>query len=194
MCLYQDMYLSFLRSVIVFVLDSDSSKTETLVGWLLLGLGAVMFFTDRNKVAVGIGAGAVSLFCFSDGLVTLYFEMLSNDLSIESFVSLMCGLLMLLGSVVMIFQKEARLGGSLCLYSFVVAAFYCIYQLINDNSIIELWNLSVCVASLSLFVWSYGYKSDASLSPIKQGLHVITYTVSCILVLLSTLAVVELFQ
>ena len=132
---------------------------------------------DRNKFAVAICAAAMSFPYITEGLSGVLGG-LQETFPVSAVISMVSGLLMLFSGVVILSQKEVRFGGSLCIYSIVIEWTYNIYRIVNEGMSVDLWHIFFGVATLSVFIWSYGYKSDAPIDNLKKILHIVTFVIA----------------
>ena len=160
----------------ILMFKDGISLLEQTVSISLLGIGLTVVIADRNKFAVGISAVAISVGYIIQGLAVLLGG-LQDGIPVPEIVSLLSGLLMLFGGIVIISQKEVRFGGSLSLYAVIVEWIFYIYQMINKSFAAEKWHIFFGVAAVCVFVWAYGYNSDDKPAGIKK----IFYIVTCLL-------------
>lgn len=163
----------------ILMFKDGISLLEQMVSISLLGIGLTVIVADRNKFAIGISAAALSLGYIVEGLAVLVGG-LQDGIPVPAIVSLLSGLLMLFGGIVIISQKEVRFGGSLSLYALVVEWLFYIYQMINKRFSVETWHIFFGIAAISVFIWAYGYNSDDKPKGIKKILHIVTYVLAAI--------------
>lgn len=163
----------------VLMFKDGISLLEQMVSISLLGIGLTVIVADRNKFAIGISAAALSLGYIIEGLAVLVGG-LQDGIPVPAIVSLLSGLLMLFGGIVIISQKEVRFGGSLSLYALVVEWLYYIYQMINKSFSVETWHIFFGIAAISVFIWAYGYNSDDKPKGIKKILHIVTFVLAAV--------------
>ena len=170
--------------VLAFILmfRDGISAVEQMVSIALLGIGASILLTDTNRIAVGASVLSLSLSYIVEGL-TVIIGGLQDGVPIPAVISLLSGLLLLFGGIVILTQKEVRFGGSLCIYSLAIEWLYNIYQIINKSFAVELWHIFYGIAAVAVFIWSYGYKSDEKITGIKKILHIITYILAAAVVI-----------
>ena len=170
--------------VLAFVLmfKDGISFIEQMVSISLLGIGLTVLITDRNKRAVGISVAALSLSYIAEGLAVLVGG-LQEGIPVPAVVSVLSGLMLFFGGIVILTQKEVRFGGSLCVYALAIEWLFNIYQLINKNFAIENWHIFFGIAAISVFVWAYGYKSEEKVTGIRRVLHIVTYLLSAVVAL-----------
>lgn len=166
----------------VLMFKNGVSVIEQMVSISLLGIGITLLITDGNKRAVGISVSALSLSYVVEGLSVLIGG-IQEGIPVPAVVSLLSGLLLLFGGVVIISQKEVRFGGSLCVYALAVEWLFNFYQMINKSFSIELWHVFFGIAAITVFIWSYGYKSDEQINGVKRVLHIVTYVLSGVVAL-----------
>ncbi|MBQ2943204.1 MAG: serine/threonine protein kinase [Ruminococcus sp.] len=162
----------------ILLFKNEISAVEKMVGFSLLGVGLTALISDRNKRAVGISVMSLSLSYVVEGLGELIGGGLQDGIPVPAVISLLSGLLLLFGGVVILTQKEVRLGGSLCVYAVAIEWLFNIYQIINNSFSIELWHIFYGIAAVSVFVWAYGYKSDEKATGVKKILHIVTYVLA----------------
>lgn len=163
----------------ILMFKDGISLLEQMVSISLLGIGLTVIVADRNKFAIGISAAALSLGYIIEGLAVLVGG-LQDGIPVPAIVSLLSGLLMIFGGIVIISQKEVRFGGSLSLYALVVEWLFYIYQMINKSFSVETSHIFFGVAAISVFVWAYGYNSDDKPKGIKKILHIVTYILAAV--------------
>lgn len=163
----------------ILMFKSGISLLEQTVSISLLGIGLTVMIADRNKFAIGISAAAMSLGYIVEGLAVLVGG-LQDGIPVPAMVSLLSGLLMLLGGIVVVSQKEVRFGGSLSLYALVAEWLYYIYQMINKSFSVETWHIFFGIAAVCVFVWAYGYNSDDKPTGIKKILYIITCVLAAV--------------
>ncbi len=160
----------------------DSLQVETSVVSAFLCLGVLFLATDRNRVAIGGCVTALSLPYVSRGL-SAFLTLIEGRFPVQSLILVLSGFLVLCSGIVIMTQKEVRFGGSLCVYAVAIEWMYHIYNAINGAFAVELWRIFFGIAVLTVFLWSYGYKSDAEISKVKKILHIVGI-VAAVLVLL----------
>lgn len=163
----------------VLMFKDGISLLQQMVSISLLGIGLTVIVADRNKFAIGISAAALSLGYIIEGLAVLVGG-LQDGIPVPAIVSLLSGLLMLFGGIVVVSQKEVRFGGSLSLYALVVEWLYYIYQMINKSFSVETWHIFFGIAAISVFVWAYGYNSDDKPKGIKKILYIVTFVLAAV--------------
>ena len=163
----------------ILMFKDGISLLEQMVSISLLGIGLTVIVADRNKFAIGISVAALSLGYIIEGLAVLVGG-LQDGIPVPAVVSLLSGLLMLFGGIVITSQKEVRFGGSLSLYAVVVEWLFYIYQMINKSFSVETWHIFFGVAAISVFVWAYGYNSNDKPTSIKKILHIVTFVLAAV--------------
>lgn len=156
----------------------ENSQLWITVPYAALGLGVVALIAHRNKVAVGIWAMLLSLASIISGVQTL-FSGISESFPVESVLLTIEGGLFLFGGLSMVCQKEARLGGLLCLYAAVPQWLYRIYLLIYSDYSIRPIHILMTIASVSLCIWAYGY-TKTKLRAAGRVFHIIGYAVTAL--------------
>ena len=167
--------------VLAFVLmfKDGISLVEQMVSISLLGIGLSVLLTDTNRRAVGISVAALSISYVVEGL-TVLIGGLQEGIPVPAVISLLSGLLLLFGGVVILTQKEVRFGGSLCVYALAVEWLFNIYQIINKSFEFDMWHIFYGIAAVAVFIWSYGYKSDEEITGVKKMLHIVTYILAAV--------------
>ena len=163
----------------VLMFKDGISLLEKMVSISLLGIGLTIIIADRNKFSVGISVAALSMGYIIEGLAVLVGG-LQEGIPVPAIISLLSGLLMLFGGVVIVSQREVRFGGSLNLYAVVVEWLFYIYQMINKSFSAETWHIFFGIAAVSVFVWSYGYNSGDKPAGIKKIFHIVTYVLAAV--------------
>lgn len=186
--------LCILAAVLMF--NGSGERIDQMISLPLIGIGLTVLLTDINKRAVGISVAALSLAYIVEGLEGLL-GTVQDSISVPSVVSVLSGLLLLFGGVVIVAQKEIRFGGSLCVYALAVEWLFNIYKIVNDSFSVELPHIFYGVAALGVFIWTYGYKSDEEAGQLKKLLCIVTYAVTAIVaiytVVLTAKALYEIF-
>ena len=167
--------------IIAFVLMFNGGNTlvEQMVSISLIGIGVSVLLSDTNRRAIGMAVASLSVSYIFEGLSVLIGG-LQEGIPVPSVISLLSGLLLLFGGVVILTQKEVRFGGSLCVYALAVEWLFNIYYMINNSFSLELWHVFYGIAAVAVFIWSYGYKSDEKIVGVKKILHVVTYVIATV--------------
>jgi hypothetical protein len=174
--------LNFIVCVLAAILLSQNGDSESIiytVGIAMLGIGVCALIANRNKNAIGIALLTLSLGYIVEGL-TVLLGGVHEELPVQSFVIMISGVLLLCGGISILTQREARLGGALCMVAIVVEWVFILYQLANGGANIELWHIFVCIATFTTFVWSYGYDSREKTVGIQKVLCIVAYVFSAI--------------
>lgn len=173
--------MAIINCVLAFVLmfKAEKSVIEQTVSISLLGVGISILLAERNKKAVGISVSALSLSYIVEGVLTLIGG-LQNSVPVAAIVVALSGVLMFFGGVAMVFQKNPRFGGALCVYALVIEWLFNIYFIINKTYDFCLWHICCSICMITVLVWSYGYKNEGSLSGGKMFLQIVTYFLSAI--------------
>ena len=83
---------------------------------------------------------------------------------------------MLFAGIVIFFQKEVRFGGTLCIYSLVLMA---IQMFIFEQYPMSIFKFIILIPFgallLSVFFWSYGYKSNKEIKGVAKIIHIASY-------------------
>lgn len=194
-CRFLAWPLAIAVCVLAFILmfKNGISLVEQSVSISLLGIGLSILLTDTNRRAVGASVAALSFSYIVEGLISLLGG-LQGEIPVPAVISLLSGVLLLFGGIVIFTQKEVRFGGSLCVYAFAVEWLFNIYQMINKNFSLELWHAFYGVAAGVVFVWAYGYKSDEEITGIKKILHIVTYVLAAIVAIQGIVFAVTSFK
>ena len=91
----------------VLMFKDGISLLEKMVSISLLGIGLTIIIADRNKFSVGISVAALSLGYIIEGLAVLVGG-LHEGIPVPAIISLLSGLLMLFGGVVIVSQSGQR--------------------------------------------------------------------------------------
>ncbi len=187
--------LAFTVCILAFLLmfKNGISSAEQMVSISLLGIGLSVLLTDTNRRAVGISVVALSVSYIVEGLSVLL-DGLQEGIPIFAVVSLLSGLLLLFGGVVILTQKEVRFGGALCIYALVVEWLFNIYQMINKSFSLEYWHIFYGIALIAVFIWAYGYKSDEEIKAFKKILYIVTYILAAVVAIQATLFAIAAFS
>lgn len=170
--------------IIAFVLmfNGGNTSVEQMVSISLIGIGVSVLLSDTNRRAIGMAVASLSVSYIFEGLSVLIGG-LQEGIPVPSVISLLSGLLLLFGGVVILTQKEVRFGGSLCVYALAVEWLFNIYYMINNSFSLELWHIFYGIAAVAVFIWSYGYKSDEKIVGVKKILHIVTYVIATVVVI-----------
>lgn len=163
----------------VLVFKDGGSLLEQMVSISLLGIGLTVILADRNKFSIGISAAALSLGYIIEGLAVLLGG-LQDGTPVSAVVSVLTGMLVLFGGIVMITQKEVRFGGSLSLYAVVIEWIVNVYQMINKRFSAQTWHIFFGIAAMTVLVWAYGYNSDDKPAGIKKIFHMAVYVLAAV--------------
>lgn len=176
-------------AVCVLAIVTLTVHSEPMLGCILLSIGLIILLTDHNKRAIGISTLALSSAYIDVGIFEFISAMQESDnqLLVYATISLIAGLLILFGGIVIVSQKEVRFGGTLCMGAIVLETLYYIYQFINSDLSIEGWNIFFGIAMVTVVIWSYGYNSDEEVKGIKKILQSVT------LVLASAIALYAMY-
>ncbi len=156
---------------------------DVLQGTILLILGVIILLCSQNNKAVGITLSAIALpLVITSGITMLHV------LDIQNILSLVSALLMLLGGLSIIFQKEARLGGSLGIYSLAIIWLFNVYQMIMGIYYFNLTQLLTSLAVLSVIVWSFSFNGKDN-SQKKDAMFYITLVMSIVAFVMSVINV-----
>ncbi len=172
--------------VFAFILFFKDKITmpEQIMSVGLLGVGISILIADLNRRAIGICLSSMSLAYVIKGLTGLLGG-IQEGIPIPLVITLLSGLLLLFGGVVIVSQKEVRFGGSLCVSAVAIEWIYNLYQLANNAFKIETWHIFAGIAAITVFIWAYGYKSDEQIEGINKILHIVTYIMSAVIAILS---------
>ena len=172
------------------LLFQNAQVPEKSFSFALIGISLSILLSDRSKIAIALCTISLSLPYITDGLSVLL-NGLQDEMPVFAVIEIVSGLLALFSGIVTVSQKEVRFGGSLCVYAIVIEWAYNIYCLINGDASFEMWHISFGIAVLSVFVWSYGYKSDESLDGIKKILGFVTLAISGIVGLTAVIFLIK---
>lgn len=188
-------YISYVFAIatsicgVLLLLRQEESPIVKATSFSLIGLGINILLGNRNKLAQGLCVASVSVPFLAQSIPEL-FKGVNESLPIEAIIILISGLLILFAGIAILFQKEVRLGGTMCMYSIAIMWMYKIYQIINDISDVSLWLIFVSIACVTVFTWSYGYfkkKQDKAL--LNKILFIVTDVVGAISLLQAVLLV-----
>lgn len=165
--------LSIASMVLFAVMSFVNGVYESVMpGVSMLVLGLIFFIADRNKKAVGLAAFAAALPCigafFTGGLIVF-----------ESVIMAVFALLMTISGALIFFQKNVRLGGTICLPAFLIELIFFIVILSTGEYYYCCYSeghLFCAISALLIFVWSYGYKAE-ELTGVKKFLNIVAYVV-----------------
>ena len=151
---------------------------------------AVAMLVSNNKFAVGMSVIGLAV----GGVIGTVYETVAID--VNGIVLIVSCIVMFLGGLVMLIQKEVRFAGSLLIYATVIEWLFCGYQLMNGQTTLSVLNPDgiyvfdfgiICrtVASIGAFIWAYGYNSQHKPTGIKKIISIISVVLSA----LATIAV-----
>ncbi len=171
-----------LAFILLFEEGFESFEQVAIVS--LLGIGLSVLLADTNKRAIGASVASLSLVYITEGLELLVGD-LQEGIPVPAVVSLLSGLLLFFGGLVILTQKEVRFGGSLCIYAVVVEWLINIYQMINQTVSLEMWHVFYSIAAAAVFIWAYGYKSDEKIGNVRKMFHIVTYLLAIVVAIWS---------
>lgn len=148
-------------------------------GLTIIVLASIILLSSNNNKAIGISLSALAL-----PSVITYGVNLLESFDIANLVALVSALLMLLGGISIAFQKEARLGGSLCIYSLAITWLLNLYLIINGDFIVNRIQIFVSIAVLTVVIWSFGFNGKDN-SKNKNIFFFITLVMSILIFVLS---------
>ncbi len=176
-------------SVILFVLSlvllfrDKVCVYQNICAISMLGIGVPIFLGGFNKNAIGISTISLSLAYILEGVTGLL--SLEQSVDVYCVITLVSGVLLLCGGFSILLQKEARFGGSLCLYAFAVEWIYNLYLLINNSFETTLTHIFLSITALTVFIWSYGFKRESEPSVLKKVFNLISYVVAAVVFVVS---------
>jgi hypothetical protein len=103
------------------------------------------------------------------------FARLQEGFPVDAMIGLVSGLFLLFAGIVLITQKEAKFGGSLCLYGALILWAYDIFLMISAQQGLDFIHVISAAVSLTVFMWASGYDKDAENSGIKKVLHLVMF-------------------
>lgn len=161
---------------IMLLISEGATKPVQNAAVSIFLCGLTILFADFNKKAVGVCVAALSFSYILKGSFVA-FSGLQEEFPLESIIVLISGLLLLSAGIVFIVQKEARFGGSLCIYSIIIEWLFnfSVYVFSNVNEIASFWHIFVSFAALTVFIWSYGYNSNEKNEGIKRLVGIVMY-------------------
>ncbi len=166
--------------IAVILLTKDApTLIDRVVSLSLLGLGLTILVADSNKKAVGICLSSLSLSYIMEGLSVLVGG-IQQGFPIIAAITTLSGVLLLIGGLAALTQREVRFAGSLCGYAVAVEWLFHLYCLLNDSFKVSQGHIFWGVAAITALVWAYGYKSDEELRGIRKILHILTYAVAAV--------------
>ncbi len=171
--------LAMLILGIFALISNHKTLGDTALGISFLSLAFGIIAAPYNKYSAGISSVAISLPYIFIGTTELL-NGIQYTFPITSIITLLSGVLILFGGVVLITQKEVRLGGSLCACASAIQVFYALYLAVNKNFSLNFSDLLLCMCALLIFVWSYGYKSDEEIGVVKKIFIAVTTLASCV--------------
>lgn len=181
---------------ILLLTQNGISVMEQTIGLSLLGIGICILLTDHNKRAIGICTTSLSLPYIVEGFTAfkgiLYSKIddgLNTSLNqdgivlVYSMLIIVSGLLLLFGGLVMMTQKEVRLGGTLSLFAVTLEWMYEIYQLLNGKFSMTQGHIFLGIGAVAVAIWTYGYDCDEEIRGIKKIIHLVTYVLAGVIAL-----------
>lgn len=155
-----------------------------------LGAAICVLLSDKNKIAVGISLVPFALLYILYGLNDIPYVLFHWDFPslygvnlVFTIVYIISGMLLLFGSIVIITQKEVKLGGSLCAASFAIELIAIIYLSLNDNGGASWPHIPYLTAIFMIFIWAYGYKKEEHKNAFKIIMQILSYIVSAVFVI-----------
>lgn len=161
---------------IVLAVVGDKTSIEIAACVSLISVGVAITVSDRNKIGVGVALCSLSLCKLFTGIGVLTDGSIQTEIPFDAIVTLAAGALMLFGGIVMISQKEVRLGGVLCVYAIALQWLFNIYRLANGAFEPVLWQIFSDIAALTAFAWAYGYKREEK----PYGLKLVLFIITCV--------------
>lgn len=154
--------LCFATCIYTLVMESQYGFMFWSADIALLALGLCILIADRNKIAVGIALSSYAVGYIVHELPSLFSIIYYETIPIYSIVYVVFGILLLCGGISIIAQKEVRLGGALCVAAIAVKGMFSLYRIVNGYFYLSRDNIFEALAIIGIFVWSYGYDSNAN--------------------------------
>lgn len=154
----------------------DMMFEDSGFSFLIMGIciSLIVLLSSTNKTAVGISVIALSV----QVLNHIGLDELKRALRVADFDDILLIVLIalsIIGGVAIIVQKEARLGGTFCLLSAFIVVLTNIRVGLLISSILY-------IGVANVFVWSYGYKSDAEIGTKNKIFNILAYSVVAFMV------------
>ena len=162
----------------IFGISQTGNSQEIFLAMVAFWMGVVALVANRNKVSVGTWVILLSLAPIVSGIQGVM-SALKSEFPLESVLLVVEGVLLFFGGVAMIFQKDARLGGVLCLYAVAPQWLYRLYMLIYNDYQVSLSHILITLVSVSLCVWAYS-NTKSEMGLVKRVLHFIGYGVTAL--------------
>lgn len=148
---YLSVAMATITAVLGLILTGTASVSQ---GLTILVLSAIILLCNKNNRALGIALTALALPSVFESGADLF-----QVFDLSNLLSLLSALLMLFAGVSVTFQKEARFGGSLCIYSLAITWLFNIYLIMNNEYVFNIIQLFTSLAALSVVIWSFGFNS-----------------------------------
>lgn len=148
--------------------------------FMFAGTGISMLLCDRNRRAVGINIASLSA-CIVIEQITDTAYLFDNP---AKFILLISSVLLIVSGLAIIFHKEARFGGAMCIYSVVAFIIYMVIAKVDFLSSGSIWYIVFCLA---VFLWSYGYDSREVIKGNKKISYIASYVLAGLVTLQNTI-------
>lgn len=143
---------------VLLLLQNGTSIMDKIVAGSMLGIGISILFLGKVRYLMGVFLSVMSWGYIIEGLSVLIGG-IQEGLPVLALTITLSGILLFCGGIVILTQKEVKLGGSMCLYSIVLEWLLYIYQMLNNRFQVEIWHIYFTIAVFAVFIWSYGYQS-----------------------------------
>ncbi len=162
-------------AVILFMQTSGGYSASVTLAALSVALSVGLF----GKCKGGVGVSLLSL-CMPNVIqsTTAIVNDVASGISVGDVLILLASLLVFFASIVIVTQKEVRLGGSLCIYAAIIDIVYRLYLHYNYESAFDLSVFIIDAALLGTFFWAYGYNKNARVGVVDRVLDAVTYAVA----------------
>ncbi len=177
-----------------YAVKIGSADAFSIVAWICcLSVSVIAIASGCNKKAIGICQICLSSVFLIPSAQSM-FGTLNEDFPVGSLILFVCGLLVLFGGVVKIAQKVDRFSASLGIYAAVIYIVYNIYLAINGSLYLDMGYVASMVTILTSSVWSFGSSHKTDMSTVEKIIHIGTYIIAAITIVLSIMVLIEYFN
>ncbi len=163
-----------ITGIILLILKIDGMTLAS--GIAMMGLGVCTLMASGSRISIGLCLTALSVPHIAYGLHGLL-DGIVYGIPTESILLTVTGMMILFGGVTVLIQREVRLGGALSVSAVAIVWLYNAYVAANGDFVLAAIDVCLVPVCVCVFLWSYGYKSDAVRSLPERILGII----SCVL-------------
>ncbi len=176
---------TILFSLIYLLVSFGDFNKIVALSVMVTGINVLLSNNEKLPVGFSVLATSVPLFCV--GVDEFSYE-IYGSLSICSVGMIIISLLMFCSGLIIVTQKQVKLGSSFCLYGIVIEVIYFLYVLFGNKTLLDLdiTGILICINSqFAIFAWSFGYKTDEKSQGIKRVFFIISLIISILVLLYS---------